>query len=125
MAERPFATPANLIASTLHYLGGAFHGMTPDGREAHKGDPKLNEMSEKLNGEFDRAKQIGMVHDVIRYVAQQAYHIPQGTSAKQFQLVWPVLNGYNAVTAPPNFTNWGDQLLDIWIDDTKAPLKST
>jgi ABC-type transport system substrate-binding protein len=125
MAERPFATPANLIASTLHYLGGAFHGMSPNGLDAHKGDPKLNEMSEKINAEFDRNKQISMVHDVIRYVSQQAYHIPQGTSAKQFQLIWPVLSGFNAATAPPNFTNWGDALLDIWIDPTKAPLKQS
>jgi ABC-type transport system substrate-binding protein len=125
MAERPFATPANLIASTLHYLGGAFHGMSPDGKDAHKGDPKLNEMSEKLNQEFDRKRQIDQVHEVIRYVAQQAYHIPQGTSAKQFQLVWPVLSGYNAATAPPNFTNWGDALLDIWIDPSKAPIRAS
>jgi len=125
MAERPFATPANLIASTLHHLGGAFHGMTPDGKDAHKGDPWLNQMSEKINLEFDRKRQIELVHDVIRYVAEKAYHIPQGTSAKQFQLIWPVLSGYNATIAPPNFTNWGDALLDIWIDNTKAPIKSS
>jgi hypothetical protein len=109
----------------LHYLGGAFHGMSPDGKDAHKGDPQLNGMSEKLNQEFDRKRQIDQVHDVIRYVAQQAYHIPQGTSAKQFQLVWPVLSGFNVVTAPPNFTNWGDSLLDIWIDPSKAPIRAS
>ena len=124
MAERPFPTAASLISSSLHYLGGAFHGMTPDGKDAHKGDPKLNDMSEKIGLEFDRKKQIDMVHDVIRYTTQQSYYIPQGTSAKQFQLVWPVLSGFNALTAPPDFTNWGDALLDIWIDTSKAPLKT-
>jgi peptide/nickel transport system substrate-binding protein len=122
MAERPFATPASLISSTLHYLGGAFHGMTPDGNNAHEGDPELNAMSEKIGLEFDRDAQIAMVHDVIRYTTQQSYYIPQGTSAKQFQLIWPVLSGFNAVTSPPNFTNWGDALLDIWLDTTKAPI---
>lgn len=125
MAERPFPTAASLISSSLHYLGGAFHGMTPDGKDAHKGDPKLNEMSEKIGLEFDRKKQIDMVHDVIRYATQQSYYIPQGTSAKQFQLVWPVLSGFNALTAPPDFTNWGDALLDIWIDQSKAPIKAS
>ena len=118
-----FATPANLVASTLHYLGGAFHGMTPNGLEAHKGDPKLNDMSEKLNIEFDRNKQIAMTHDIIRYTTQQAYYIPQGTSAKQFQLIWPVLSGFNMDTSPPNFTNWADNWLNFWIDETKAPIK--
>jgi ABC-type transport system substrate-binding protein len=125
MAERPFPTAASLISSSLHYLGGAFHGMTPDGKEGHKGDPKLNEMSEKIGLEFDRKKQIDLVHDVIRYATQQSYYIPQGTSAKQFQLVWPVLSGFNALTAPPDFTNWGDALLDIWIDQSKAPIKAS
>jgi ABC-type transport system substrate-binding protein len=125
MAERPFATPANLLASSYHYLGGAFHGMTPDGKDAHKGDPKLNEMSEKINGEFDRAKQISMVHDAIRYATQQSYIIPQGTSAKQFQLIWPVLSGFNYNIAPPNATIWGDAMIDIWIDQTKAPIKAS
>ena len=122
MAERPFPTAASLISSSLHYLGGAFHGMTPNGNDAHKGDPMLNEMSEKIGLEFDMEKQIGLVHDVIRYATQQSYYIPQGTSAKQFQLVWPVLSGFNAVNAPPDFTNWADSLLDIWIDDTKPPI---
>jgi peptide/nickel transport system substrate-binding protein len=125
MAERPFATPANLVASTLHYLGGAFHGMSPNGNEAHKGDPKLNEMSEKLNAEFDRQKSIDLTHEIIRYTTQQSYYIPQGTSAKQFQLIWPVLSGFNMDTSPPNFTNWADNWLNFWIDDTKAPIKKT
>lgn len=123
MAERPFATAASLISSTLHYQGGAFHGMTPDGKDGHKGDPKLNDMSEKIGLEFDRKKQISMVHDVIRYVTQQSYYIPQASSAKKFQLWWPVISGVNAVTSPPNFTNWADNYLDYWIDPTKAPLK--
>src|SRR5690606_30851029 len=106
MAERPFPTAASLISSSLHYLGGAFHGMTPDGNDAHKGDPELNRMSEQIGLEFDREKQIDLVHDVIRYATQQSYYIPQGTSAKQFQLIWPVLSGFNAVNAPPDFTNW-------------------
>jgi peptide/nickel transport system substrate-binding protein len=122
MAERPFPTAASLISSSLHYLGGAFHGMTPDGNNAHMGDPKLNDMSEKIGMEFDREAQIELVHDVIRYATEQSYYIPQGTSAKQFQLIWPVLSGFNAATAPPDFTNWGDALLDIWLDTSKAPI---
>jgi hypothetical protein len=82
-------------------------------------------MSEKINGEFDRAKQISMVHDAIRYATQQSYVIPQGTSAKQFQLVWPVLSGFNYNIAPPNATVWGDAMIDIWIDQTKAPIKAS
>jgi ABC-type transport system substrate-binding protein len=124
MAERPFPTAASLISSSLHYLGGAFHGMTPDGKDPHKGDPKINDLSEKIGLEFDRQKQIDLVHQVIQYTTQQSYYIPQGTSAKQYQLIWPVLSGFNALTAPPDFTNWGDALLDIWIDSSKAPLKS-
>jgi ABC-type transport system substrate-binding protein len=123
MAERPFPTAASLISSTLHYQGGAFHGMTADGKEAHKGDPKLNTASEKIGLEFDRKKQVEMVHDVIRYVTQQSYYIPQASSAKKFQLWWPVISGVNALTSPPDFTNWADNFLDYWIDPTKAPLK--
>ncbi|HLF76353.1 MAG TPA: ABC transporter substrate-binding protein [Dehalococcoidia bacterium] len=123
MAERPFPTAATLISSTLHYQGGAFHGMTPDGKDGHKGDPKLNDMSEKIGLEFDRKKQVEMVHDVVRYVTQQSYYIPQASSAKKFQLWWPVISGVNAVTSPPDFTNWADNYLDFWLDPSKAPLK--
>ena len=28
-------------------------------------------------------------------------------------------------TSPPNFTNWADNWLNFWIDDTKAPIKKT
>ena len=122
MAERPFPTAASLISSSFHYLGGAFHGMTPDGNNAHEGDPKINDMSEQIGLEFDREAQIELVHDVIRYATQQSYYIPQGTSAKQFQLIWPVLSGFNAANSPPDATTWADSLLDIWIDTTKPPI---
>jgi hypothetical protein len=36
-----------------------------------------------------------------------------------------VLSGFNHNIAPPNFTNWGDALIDIWIDQTKAPIKAS
>jgi ABC-type transport system substrate-binding protein len=92
-------------------------------KDAHKGDPKLNDMSEKIGLEFDRKKQVEMVHDVIRYATQQSYYIPQASSAKKYQLYWPVISGVNVLTSPPDFTNWADNYLDYWLIRARPRLR--
>jgi ABC-type transport system substrate-binding protein len=67
IAERPYATVASLLFGIAHRDGVAFHGATPDGKNAGEGDPKVNDAIDKIRQETDRQKQQVMVHDLIRY----------------------------------------------------------
>jgi hypothetical protein len=121
---------ANPAASTLvshlftfvHKDGGRFHGMTPDGKNAHLGDPKINSEIEKIRGEFDRAKQITMTQDLIRYFTGQSYYIPRPGAVKGFTVTWPALADYATYLRPPSDNQWSGRNVYHWIDSTKAPL---
>ena len=123
--ERTYPTVATQLAATLHKDGERFHGLTPDGRSAHLGDPRLNDMVDKVKVEFDMKKQQDMVHEVIRYVAQKAYNVPATYARLAFDLSWPVIGNYGVYRTYNSGSTVGESRLNWWIDDTKAPLGKT
>ena len=104
--------------------------MSPDGRNVEQGDPKLNELIEKMKVEFDEKKQQALVYDAQRLIAGQAYVVPNAGSVKTFGIAWPavgnmgVFNSYGSPT--PGGTgvtaSWAEQYHSWWVDSTKAPL---
>ena len=78
LADPAVPTVASYLFTFVHKNGGRFHGMTPDGKTAHQGDPKLNDMIDKMRVEFDRPKQVELAHEIQRYFTGQAYYIPRG-----------------------------------------------
>ncbi|HLF79891.1 MAG TPA: ABC transporter substrate-binding protein [Dehalococcoidia bacterium] len=121
-AEKTYPTVPAQLFGTLHKDGAIFHGLTPDGAKAHLGDPKLNDMIEKVKLETERNKQQALVHDVIRYATGQAYNIPRPATSKNFNVWWPVIGNLGVY---PNYS--GGHLLiepsfNWWIDTTKPPL---
>ncbi|HLF79892.1 MAG TPA: ABC transporter substrate-binding protein [Dehalococcoidia bacterium] len=120
--ERGYPTVATQLAATLHKDGERFHGLTPDGKSAHLGDAKLNDMIDKVKAEFDLKKQQGMVQEVSRYVAQKAYNVPATYARLSFDLVWPVLGNYGVFRTYNSGSSISESRLNWWIDNTKPPL---
>jgi ABC-type transport system substrate-binding protein len=121
-AEKVYPTVPAQLFGTLHRDGALFHGLTPDGNRAHLGDPKLNEMIEKVKLETERPKQQALVHDVIRYATGQAYNIPRPATSKNFNVWWPVIGNLGVY---PNYSG-GHLLIEPtfhwWIDSSRPPL---
>ena len=120
------ANPSNpSVAAELftftHKDGGRFHGMTPDGNNAHLGDPRLNSDIENLKLEFDREQQIAIVHDLIRYFTGQSYYVPRPARTRLVTLTWPCLENFDVYQPSPSENQWTETNLQWWINQSKPP----
>jgi ABC-type transport system substrate-binding protein len=122
-AERPYASAVNLMLGSWHSSGGAFHGLTPDGNNAFGGDPQLDRMIERIQGEFDQDSQIKLSHELIRYMTGQTYFIPRPAAVPSYELFWPAVSGAGFRERwAQNNALWTETAIDWWIDDSKPPL---
>ena len=121
-AERPYASAVNLMLGSWHSAGGAFHGLTPNGNNAFGGDPKLDQMIERIQAEFNQKAQIDLSHDLIRYMTGQAYMIPRPVANRAYEVWWPVVANQGTLERWPNNAIWTETAINWWIDSTKAPL---
>jgi len=123
-AELGYPTCVAQMFANIHKDGGRYRGLTPTGTNAKQGDPYLNGTIEKAKLEFDLKKQQELVHEVIRYMADQAYYIPESwQSTKKFTISWPVTGNLGLYRT----ANGGSIVPEVyaptwWIDDTKAPI---
>ena len=121
LADPATPTVASFLFTFVHKNGGRFHGMTPDGRNAHQGDPKLNDMIDKLRTEFDRPKQVEQTHEIIRYFTGQSYYIPRAATVKPLTLTWPALGNMGVFQPSPGESQWSERNLHWWVDQSKPP----
>jgi hypothetical protein len=84
-----------------------------------------NDMALKITQEFDRARQVTQMHDLIRYVTGQSYYIPRISAVKGYSLWWPVIGNLGSAVSYPGSNTWVDQRLNWWIDDSKPPIKAS
>jgi ABC-type transport system substrate-binding protein len=122
-AERTYPTVAGQLVATVHKDGERFHGATPDGRDPHLGDPKVNDLVDKIRVEFDLKKQQDLVQELIRYLAQKAYNIPATISNLNYALNWPVVGNAGLYRTYAAGNGPAETSLHWWIDDTQPPLK--
>jgi ABC-type transport system substrate-binding protein len=122
LADPAVPTVPSFLFTFVHKNGGRYHGMSPDGRNAVNGDPKINDMIDKLRAEFDRSKQVEQTHDLIRYFTGQSYYIPRAATVKPLTLTWPVLGNFGVFQPSPGENQWSERNVHWWIDPTKAPL---
>jgi ABC-type transport system substrate-binding protein len=120
--ERTYATAAIQLYSQYHKDGGGYRGMVPSGGSVVTGDPKSNDLTAKIVQEFDRNKQKGLVHDLIRHEAEQQFYVPRVSVAKAFTLWWPAIGNIGAFNSYPGAAVWSDVRLNWWMDQTKPPL---
>jgi peptide/nickel transport system substrate-binding protein len=120
--ERGYVTVALQLYNQFNNKGGGYRGAVPAGGSVLDGDPKLNDLTSKISREFDTNAQIDLVHDLIRYTAENMYYIPRASSAKAFTLWWPAIGNAGAYAWYANSGVWVDRRREWWIDSTKAPL---
>ena len=121
-SERPFATIALMVFGLLHKDGAFYKGMSPDGRNVQNGDPKVNELADKIKVEFDTQRQQSLTHELIKYFTGQSYYVPQPTQAKAFSLWWPAIGNQGVYSNGVSPNVWSERHLNWWVDSTKAPL---
>jgi hypothetical protein len=121
--ERTYPTAAVQIYNQYHKDGGGYRGMVNAGGSVKQGDAKSSEFAVKITQEFDRNKQKALVHDFIRYEAEQLFYVPRVSVAKAFTLWWPVVGNVGAYVGYPGANNWADVRINWWLDDSKPPLK--
>jgi hypothetical protein len=107
------------MLGSWHSSGGAFHGLTPTGADATKGDSELNAMIEKIQSEFDQAEQVSLTHDLIRYMTGMSYMIPRPVVSPSYQLWHAAVSGVGWKERWPNNAIWTEEAIDYWIDASK------
>ena len=98
--------------------GGAGYLGFDTGKGDGSGDPQVDALLKKAQGEQDTERRKATIFEVQRYLAQKQYNIPKPGESSYFTLAWPALRNFN--------TYKGDRRLDVyyeWLDDTQAPLK--
>ncbi len=123
VAERQRYTPTLCLYGMVHPSGDSYHGATPDGMNANKGDPKVTSELDRLRSETDKEKVKAGLADMQRYLAQQAYLVPKPSNSIPYSVWWPVLGNQGAFTpAPVGAGRWAEHNLPWWIDTSKAPI---
>ena len=98
---------------------GAIFGDIGSGDGA--GDPKVDEMIEKANAEFDAKRQVTILSDLQKYLAEMQYCVTSPGLGTQFTLAWPAVKNYLTFQGDSRainsfYYNW-------WLDPNEAPLK--
>ncbi len=122
-AELAYPTAIAQLFGNYHPSGGRYRGVSPDGKNAKGGDPKLNAMIETARKEFDIKKQITQVHDILRYSAGQAYSIPPRPANLSILAYWPVIGNHGLYRTQTGGSPTNESYVPYWwIDTTKAPI---
>ena len=122
-AELAYPTAVAQLFGNYHPSGGRYRGVSPDGKNAKGGDPKLNTMIEAARKEFDNKKQISQVHDILKYAAGQVYAIPPVPTSLGIVAYWPVIGNYGLYRTQTGGSPTNEFYVPYWwIDSTKAPL---
>lgn len=121
-AEKVYPSVSAQMFGTMHRDGSVFHGMTPDGKNAHLGDPKVNDLIDKLKLETERAKQQDLTHELIRYMTGQAYNIPRPATSKNFNVWWPVIGNLGVYSNYAGGNTVVEPSFHWWIDSSQPPV---
>ncbi len=121
--EVSYPTAVAQLFGNYHKDGGRYRGVSPDGRNAKQGDPKLNQMIEQARREFDMQKQIALVNEILRYSAGQAYSVPPVPSTLPLVLHWPVIANYGLYRTAPGANASVETITPTWwLDMTRKPV---
>jgi peptide/nickel transport system substrate-binding protein len=109
------------LFSVYHPEGGLnYTGLfNQDTSSYKKGDPRLNEIIEKVRTEFDNETRISLIEEFQRLDAPEMYRPRFPGSAAALSVIWPVIRNHRVQV--------GDDIdyVGMWLDPTKAPLGKT
>lgn len=121
----PNATFAAQAYAAYHPAGSRFVGATADGKNPHLGDPEMNKQLEDIRKEFDLRRQQSLAWDFARSMAAKTYEIPiPPHSSLPYSLTWPALSNVGTSRVWPGGNPVTESAINLWIDGSKAPLKS-
>ncbi len=103
------------LGAVFNKQGSLFKGFD-DGQTAGTGDPYIDDMTTKINREFDTKARWAMAHELQRYEAKKQYMIPFPGGASGVTLSWPAVENKFVFQG-------GVEELDIWLNNDKAPIK--
>jgi ABC-type transport system substrate-binding protein len=121
VAERTYSTLPVQIRNQMHPAGQGYRGMVPPGGSLEEGDPTSNDLTVKINQEFDTARQADLILELARYAASKSYYITKPAAERAFFLYWPAIGNVGLQVGYPNANNWADLRTMWWLDTTKAP----
>ena len=121
-AVRGYPSVAIALFGMMHKDGGFFHGATPDGRNAFAGDPKVNDLIDKIKAEPELARQQALAQEAIRYLSGQVYNVPRPANVKGFTLWWPAIGNLGMTATYAGGNVQVETRRDWWVDATKPPL---
>ncbi len=98
--------------------GTVFAGFDATGKDRKKGDPKVDDLTNKMIREGDAQKRQALVDDLVKYLAGTMYEVPAGGQAAGFRLVWPTLKNYAVFRA---ILPAVESDIHIWLDQAKPP----
>ncbi|HEX5368749.1 MAG TPA: ABC transporter substrate-binding protein [Dehalococcoidia bacterium] len=117
--------PSTWLFRYFNSQGSTFYGFDADGSGAHKGDPMLDQMTNKMRLEVDDTKRMQLGYDIQRYVAEKMYFIAFPGGGNGFELAWPAVRNrmvyVDDVARPVGVTSTGNGA--VWLDQTKPPFK--
>jgi hypothetical protein len=99
--------------------GTVFAGFDRDGKDRLKGDPYINDITNKMVREADANRRRSLIDDFIRYSADKMYEVPAGGQALGFRLVWPIIQNFGVFRA---IIPTQESDVHIWLDQTKPPV---
>jgi ABC-type transport system substrate-binding protein len=108
---------ARVGAPSLRGAGGQPEPGYVEGQPQPGIDPKLNDMAAKLRRELDPKKQVELVQDYQKYLADKMYDIPMPGYSYSYGLTWPfvmnlgVYRSWVATASPPQ-----EGQLYLWLD---------
>jgi ABC-type transport system substrate-binding protein len=96
----------------------AYKGFSLTGKNDMSGDPQVDALIERGRLERDTEKRKALVFDIQRHLGKTWYTILLPGVARGFTMAWPCLGNFGVYRdARPNHY--------LWVDDSKAPLKSS
>jgi ABC-type transport system substrate-binding protein len=98
---------------------GAIFGDQGSGDGA--GDAKVDDLIDKAKAEFDSKKQVAILADLQKYLAEKQYCVTSPGLATQFTLAWPAVKNYLAYQGDSRAIN--SFYYTWWLDENEAPLK--
>ncbi len=113
-------------APSLRGVGGQPEPGYVEGQPGPGIDPKLNEMAAKVRRELDHKKQVELVQDYQRYLADKMYDIPMPGYSFAYSLTWPFVKNlgvYSSWVATASSPQEGSSYL--WLDRTHPKFKQS
>ncbi|HLF76806.1 MAG TPA: ABC transporter substrate-binding protein [Dehalococcoidia bacterium] len=101
-------------------VGVSWYGYDVKGVGDRSGDPYVDGLLVKGQGEVDNAKRRAIVHDLQRYLGKSQYGIRFPGSSTSFSLLWPAVKNYNAFRSPAQTRV---SHLTWWLDRSLPPFK--